>query len=258
MNEPRPPVSEEDLHAYVDSQLDAERRAAVERHLRIYPELATRVATDISQRDALREAFHAYAAAPIPPQLNLTRLVEARLTRRRTPWRAAAAVLLALGLGGSSGWWLGSRPPTGLGALAEEAAVSYMVYAVDQRRPVEISAEHRSDMTRWLSNRLNRPVSPPDLTAVGYELLGGRLAASSHGAAALFVYEKARGKRLIIYIRPMAEKDQTTSIKPVDVDDLDGCAWIDGGVGYSLIANENYAQLLELSRHVRQEVASRR
>jgi len=258
MNEPGSPVSEEDLHAYVDGRLDAERRDAVDRYLRNHPDVAANITTDISQRTALREAFGAYAASPTPPHLNLNRLVEERLRRRRASWRVAAGMVLAFGVGAGGGLWLGSQPLTGIGALAQEAATSYTVYAADVHRPVEIRADQRNVMTRWLSNRLNRQVAPPDLAAAGYELLGGRLVASPHGAAALFVYENANHKRLIIYVRPIAEPGETTTIKAVDVNDLDGCAWIEQGIGYTLIAKEDYAHILELSQDVRQELASRR
>jgi len=257
MSGPGSPVSEEDLHAYVDGRLDADRREAVDRYLRNHPELAASITTDIAQRNALREAFRAYAASPTPPHLNLIRLVEERLRRRRAPWRVAAAMVLAFGVGAGGGLWFARQPLTGIGELAQEAATSYSVYAVDEHRPVEIRADQRNVMTRWLSNRLNRQVAPPDLAAAGYELLGGRLVASPHGAAALFVYENAHHKRLIIYVRPMAEPSETTTIKAVDVSDLDGCAWIEQGIGYTLIAKEDYAHILELSRDVRQEFASR-
>lgn len=258
MNEPGSPLGEEDLHAYVDGRLDAERRDAVDRYLRNLLDVAASIPTDRSQRDALREAFGAYAVSPTPPHLNLTRLVEERLRRRRASWRVAAAILPARGVGAGGGFWFGSRPLTGIGAIAEEAATSYIVYAVDQHRPVEIPADQRNVMTRWLSNRLNRQVAPSDLSAAGNELLGGRLVASPHGAAALFVHENAHQKRLIAYVRAMAEPDETTAIKAADGNDLDGCAWIEQGIGYSLVAKEDYAHILELSRDVRQELASRR
>jgi anti-sigma factor RsiW len=255
VTEPGRPVAEEDLHAYVDGALDDERRATVDRYLQAHPDVAERVAAYIAQRQALRAAFAALGSEPLPPQLNLARLVEARLVRRHKPWRSIAAVALALALGGAAGWWAGSRPPTGIDALAREAGASYAVYAADKHRPVEIRAAQREDLTRWVSNRLNRPVAAPDLSALGYELLGGRLVASTHGAAALFMYENANGRRLILYIRPMSA-GETTPIAPIDIGDMDGCAWIERGVGYSLIAAETYDRLLELSRYVRQEVRS--
>ena len=73
----------------------------------------------------------------------------------------------------------------------QEAAASYAVYASDKRRPVELWAVQRDDLVRWLSNRLNRPIAPPDLSVAGYQLLGGRLVATGHGPAALFIYAQS-------------------------------------------------------------------
>lgn len=253
MTEGGRPITEEELHAYVDGRLDAERRAAVDRYLREHPEAAQRVAAYSAQREELRAAFAARGVTPIPPSLDLARLLEERLTRRRAPWRMAASVALALGLGGAGGWYLGSRPPTGIDVLAQEAGASYAVFAVDKRRPVELWAEQRDDLTRWVSNRLNRPVAPPDLSSVGYRFLGGRLIATSRGPAALFMYEDSRGTRLGVFMRPMA-RGNTTAIEQVEAGAVDGCAWIERGVGYTVIAAEPYERLKELSRYVRQQV----
>lgn len=255
MTQPARPISEEDLHGYVDGQIDADRRRAVETYLHAHPEVAERVETDIAQRAALRAALAEFAAAPIPARLDLGHLIQQRLSRRRAPWQMAAAVLVALALGAGGGWWAGVRQPTGIDALAREAAINYAVYAVDQRHPVEMTVAHREELAHWLSRRLDRPVAPPDLSTAGYELLGGRLAASPHGAAALFVYQDAAGRRLIIYVRPMATGHQATPIHAIDAGKLDGCAWIEHGMGYSLVAAGSYPKLLELSHHVRQQVA---
>lgn len=253
MSEGGHPITEEDLHAYVDGFLDAERRLVVDRYLREHSDVAGRVAAYGAQREELRAAFADRAAGPLPPSLNFARLVEARLSRRRTHWRVAAGVVLALALGAAGGWFASARPPTGIAALAAEAGASYTVYAADKRHPVEMWAAQRDDLARWLSNRLNRPISPPVLSGVGYHLLGGRLVAAARGAAALFVYENGAGVRLTIYVRPMAML-RTTPIEQVDIGDLDGCAWIEHGVGYTVIAAEPYAQLLEIARHARQQV----
>lgn len=257
MTDPDRPIAEDELHAYVDGRLDSGRRMEVERYLRLRPEVARRVAIDISQRDALRAAFAAKAAEPIPPSLNLTHLVEARLARRRAPWRMAAAVAGALlfggAVGGAAGWALGSRPPSGIAALAQEAAASYTVYAMDARRPVELAATDSATLSRWLSRRLNHKVAPPDISALGYHLLGGRLVATPRGPAALFVYENDRATRLALFMRPMAT-DRSMPIRQVDIGDLDGCVWIERNLGYTVVAAESYDRLLALSRHVRQQV----
>ncbi len=133
--------------------------------------------------------------------------------------------------------------------------MSYAVYAADKRRPVEVWATQKDDLTRWLTNRLNRPVAPPDLSSLQYQLLGGRLIATSHGPAALFMYENPRGVRLAIYVRPMSV-NETTPIKATDVNNVDGCTWMERGVGYSLVAAEPYDKLEELARLARQELQS--
>ncbi|HMO74862.1 MAG TPA: anti-sigma factor [Sphingopyxis sp.] len=75
-------VSEAELDAYVDDQLDLEGRFAVEDHLRRHPELAARVMGDLGRRSALRLLGRAERPAPA----RLTALM-AGLHARRPRWR---------------------------------------------------------------------------------------------------------------------------------------------------------------------------
>jgi anti-sigma factor RsiW len=130
-----------------------------------------------------------------------------------------------------------------------------LVYASDKRRPVEVWATQRDDLARWLTNRLNRPVAPPDLSSLDYQLLGGRLVATAHGPAALFMYENPKGVRLAIYLRPIPA-GQSTPPERTDVKNAEGYAWIDRGIGYSVVAAEPDDKLQELTRQVRREMAA--
>jgi hypothetical protein len=56
-------------------------------------------------------------------------------------------------------------------------------------------------------------------------------------------------------VRPISSR-RRTPIERIDIGDLDGCVWHDRGLGYSLIADETYDKLVELSRYVRHEVGS--
>ena len=103
MSDPGRTISEEELHAWIDGQLEPERRSAVQRYLQEQPDVAHRVTAWRDQREALRAAFSSVAAEPIPPRLGLERLLQERLAQRRLPWRAAASVLLAFALGGAGG-----------------------------------------------------------------------------------------------------------------------------------------------------------
>src|SRR6202011_1175082 len=118
------PITEEDLHAYVDQALDKTRHTEIEGYLARSPDVARRVQGYIAQREALRAALAPVAEEPIPPELDLARLVEARRRPYAPRWRVAAAATLLFMLGGAGGWSLrdvSQTPPGGVAALAEEA-----------------------------------------------------------------------------------------------------------------------------------------
>jgi anti-sigma factor RsiW len=255
------PISEDEVQAYVDDQLDSARRQEVERYLATQPEIAERVAAYRAQRETLRAAFAARAAEPIPPELNLARLFEAHRRWRFAPWQVAAAVVLALGVGGAGGWYFGStwqpnRTQLAMSLLSQEALASHTVYAADQRHPVEMAADEREHLMQWLSNRLHRKVVPPDLSAAGYHLLGGRLLATERGgAAALFVYDDDAGNRLSLLMRPMAPE---LSASPADMRQgaMNGSAWISKGMGYAVVAASPDNALERVTREVSQQAAA--
>ncbi len=72
------PITEDDLHAYVDDVLEPERRAEVGSYLADHPDVAKRVAGFADQRELLRAALAPIADEPLPPELNLSRIVEGR------------------------------------------------------------------------------------------------------------------------------------------------------------------------------------
>jgi anti-sigma factor RsiW len=252
------PISSEELHAYVDDRLEPDRRREIEHDLDAQPELARRVAAYRAQRDGLRAALGGHAAEPIPPDLNLNRLLEARLTRRSAWWRAAAAVVLCLGIGGAAGWYLGTSPSpsrieVAVSLLQQQAIASHTVYAADRRHPIEVAAAETDHLSQWLSNRLRRSVSPPDLSEFGYQLLGGRLVATEHGgAAALFVYDDAKGNRLTVLLRPMAPELRAARAD-VAQGSLNGCTWINSGMGYAVIGAASDRVLDQIADRISQQ-----
>ncbi len=248
------PVTEDDLHAYVDQLLEPERRAQIAAYLDAHPDVAKRVAVFSDQRHHLRSALAPIADEPLPAKLNLSRIIENRRQRPSPLWWAVAAMLL-ISIGGVSGWVArGSipSPSSGLAALAQEAADSYKVYAPDRVRPVEFRASEGPQLLQWLSNRLNQPVKVPDLTSAGYRLMGGRLIATSHGPAAMFMYDDDRGDRLVVLTRPMAV-DKSAPMTPQSGEDVAGFTWADGGMGYSLVGRSAVESLRPIANEVRRQ-----
>lgn len=255
------PISEDDLHAYVDAVLDPARRAEVEAYLAQHAKVADRVAGYVRQREALRATLAPVAAEPIPPQLNLANLIEAhRRPSRLLPWRAVAAALLMLGLGGIGGWTLRgasvSAARFGIAALAQEAAVNYAVYGTDRTHPVELKATDTAQLVNWISSRLRTPIKVPDLSVSAYRFMGGRVTATSHGPAGLLMYENGDGVRLVVFVRPM-ERDKNSQKMTGSVHgSVSGFTWSHDGIGYSVVGAAPPDVLHPIADEIRRQVAN--
>ncbi|MDX8455796.1 anti-sigma factor [Mesorhizobium sp. VK9D] len=95
------PVTDADLDAYVDDQLDVARRIEVEAHLAARPEVAARVMSDLRTRDELRVALAGPFGMARPATTEAARRLERALARGRIlavlQRAVAAAVLVAAG-----------------------------------------------------------------------------------------------------------------------------------------------------------------
>ena len=94
-------VTEDELHVYVDGELPADRREAVETWLSGHPDDAVRVAAWRAQAEAIRARYGAVIHEPIPNRLALGKIM-----RDRRSWStvAAAAAVVAFVIGGAAGW----------------------------------------------------------------------------------------------------------------------------------------------------------
>ena len=240
---PVQPVTEDDLHAFIDGQLPPVRRETVLRHLDANPAAAAKVAAYGAQRAALRAALlDRSGAAPPAPRLSLASLAgeTIRRQRRRGFWRIAASALVAAMLGAGGGYYAAtsttpSRQERAVALLGEQAAATFVVFAVDTQHPVDVGPADLPRLRQWLSARLDRPVDPPPLDMLGYRLIGARLVATEHGgAAALILYENEGGDRIGLLLRPMAP-DLRATLQPLVTPKVGGKTWIDQGMGYALI-----------------------
>jgi anti-sigma factor RsiW len=248
-------VGDDDLHAYVDGRLDASRAAAVEAFLAEHPEAASRVASWQAGTQALRNALAFKAAEPVPASLDLARL--AALRSRRGAWsapRMAAAIAMALLVGAGSGWVAhGPGQSTGLAALSQEATSVHQAFAeASQPYPEPISTTNTAELVSWATHRLGRKIAPPDLSAAGYTLLGGRLIATTHGSGCMFLYKDDGGNRITVFMRPMQRIDENAPMRPIDK----GYVWARNGLGVSLISTAALPGLHSLSNAVRAQIGA--
>jgi anti-sigma factor RsiW len=232
------PIVEDDLQVYVDGRLAGDRLVAVEAYLAHNPDVRDRVALEQRQRAALRAQLESKLTEPIPPRLWVANIRTARRGRWMRRFGAAAAGILLFAAGASTGWMAGrhteiaARTAEATTAVADNASAAYRTFVVEVVHPVEVDATHEAHLLQWLSRRLGKPLTAPDLTPFGYRLMGGRLLPASMGAAAQLMYDDASGKRLTVYVR--AAQGSETAFRFNRQGDTATFAWIDQGFGFAV------------------------
>jgi anti-sigma factor RsiW len=199
------PIGEDDLHAYIDGRLEADRAEQVEAYLAAQPKLAARVEAMAQDRATLREALRPVAESPVPPELRVAVLRARRRLVLPLP-RAAAAAMLVFALGGVAGW-LGRGDAVDVGVARVEAPMgdavaAFRVFAGAAAMPVLMTPESARQAARALAVQLGQPVPVPDLQPVGFGLVGGHVLATDMGPAILLLYRDGEANVLTVYVRP--------------------------------------------------------
>jgi anti-sigma factor RsiW len=230
MTEHPTPITEDELHAFVDGELPADRQGAVEEWLASHPEDADRVAGWRAQIEAIRANYGAIATEPVPARLNVE-----RLARHGRSWRAvaAAAAIGAFIMGGAAGWVVRGATatgPSGFETFTLDAIDAHKLYAVEVRHPVEVPGSEADHLVQWLSKRVGYGLRAPDLKHLGLKLVGGRLLPGPTGAAAFFMYESTSGERFTIYSARALGGD--TAMRYNVSGKCSAFYWVDGDVAY--------------------------
>lgn len=236
-----PPITEADLHAYVDAALPPARVAEVEAYLAERPDEAARVASYREQAQALRREFERVLDEPLPARF--------AQPRRRGALRRYAAIAAWVAIGGAIGWQLHaytSVRQVEAGAWARRAAMAHVVYSPEVRHPVEVGADQEAHLVAWLSKRLGTPLKVPHLGGLGYALVGGRLLPGDRGPVAQFMYQDGKGVRLTLYIRANPDAPET-AFRFSQEQGISVFYWLDKKLGYALSGEIDKNDLLRVA-----------
>lgn len=243
-------VSEDELHAYVDGELPADRVAAVQSYLAAHPEEAARVAAWRAHATAIRERWGGVAGEPLPDRLQIDRIAK----RANGIWKKiAAAALIAFLTGGAAGWY--GREATAVPgntqiakALADAAIEAHRLYINEVRHPVEVRA-NEEHLLRWLSRRVGSVVHAPDLSEQGLKLMGGRLLPGPNSPTALLMYEGTGGERVTITCTS-AGKEGQTAFKWRQAGEFGALAWTEGGLAFVVAGPADRDRLDKVARQI--------
>ena len=258
MNERNPGVTEDDLHAYVDGLLDEDRRREVEAWLAADPEAAARVAKWQRQNAGLGALFGNAATGNPGDAERVARLMRPP-QRRGLGWMAAAAAVILFVAGGAAGRLTAPSPILPqqsidfAASLPREAGAAHLIYASEVRHPVEVGADEEAHLVAWLGKKLDHPLATPDLTPLGYHLVGGRLVPTAGRSGALFMYEDAGGTRLTLLVGQNTDNRETAFRYATD-GPVETFYWIDGPLGYAISGEIERAELQAVADEIYRQI----
>ncbi len=263
----------DELHAYADGRLPAARRAAVEAYLAAHPGAAAEVAGWRKIDAELHRALDPLLNEPVPRRSIPAEILAA--ARRPTAagfgamrgWSVAALGVACLAIGSGVGW-LGrgaAERTLPMQRFANDALVSHVVFSPESKHMVEVPADEEAHLVTWLSRRLDAQLRVPDLTSLGYRLIGGRQTVVADAPTAMLMYEGPGGTRISVQLRRMPNNRDTgfrleklapdnrvlQAIHPVgDHPPPMAFYWADHGLGFAVAGPLARAQLLEVAQVV--------
>jgi anti-sigma factor RsiW len=287
MSEQQNPVTQDEIHAYVDGTLSEARRADVERELERNPELAARANDFFALNTLLHERYDRVLDEPLPARLRIAE-PQPQPQPGKVPVRAAAnwprfaglAATLVLGvaigwgmqygmsgMGGMSGTGAAGGAPgaselrtvsaDGAERFAQQAALAHVVYMPTVARPDTMTASQEQDFVKWLASRLGTDVHAPMLAQSGFELSGGRLLPGEDGEVAQFMYHNAQGERVTLCISHRKTSANTTAFRLYQDGPVNVFYWVDGDFGYALSGGIDRKVLLQLAHDVYAQLTPR-
>jgi anti-sigma factor RsiW len=131
-------------------------------------------------------------------------------------------------------------------------------HVVNSDEDMQLAASGSADdIGRYLSTRMGGQVRVPQLTSLGYRLVGSRVLPDTGGPAAQFVFEDAGGERISLYVRTEAARGLEITFALAD--DLSMFYWNDSKHSYALVRDledeSGRAALLKAAQAVYRQIA---
>lgn len=236
-------VTDSELNALVDGELDPARQAEIEAWLADIPEAAQRVARYRAQNAGLHALYDDILNEELPART----LALLDIRRAGVPAWAAMAAAIALFVVGAAGGWIvrgeavpeaGAQlaavrtvPPIDTQVLMQRASMAHVVSHQDELRSPASGGP--AAMADYIADRMGKPVRVPSLNSFGYDMVGGRVLPDTDGPAAQFVYADENGRKVSLYVR--SEQAGGVDITYALADDLSMFYWNDSDRSYALV-----------------------
>ncbi|MEL6196789.1 MAG: anti-sigma factor [Pseudomonadota bacterium] len=261
-------ISDAELHAFCDGELDEKDMARVAAAIEDEPSLRAKMAQIMGDIADLRSAADSEKVDPATMALaeRLSTTVEKRERERSlTQLGMGLAATVAIAAGG----WFGhasyvksvpgkSSRERGLvmaldtqavPTFVADAAGAHEVFAPDTFHPVEFTAKDEAAMSQWFTDRLGQAAMIPHLEELGFRLVGGRLLAGASGPMAQVIYEHDRGDRVSL-VYGKQQVPGTTDLKLAHVGKTYASYWQDQGLAWAVLEETPGADVSLVATHI--------
>jgi anti-sigma factor RsiW len=227
-------ITDADLMAYLDRSLDVGRAAEIKAALDADPEARSRLADWRQQNARIASLYGSVAAERVPPRLNVRVMAADRRDSRQVWARMAAVAIVCLTIGAAGGRYLARPVEHVAGDSMTEALAAHQLYAGDVAHPVAVIGNGGGALGFWLSKRLDRKLTIPNLEQAGWRLVGGSLVPAGAEPGAQIMYEDGGGRRLTLFFTPITATGDSTP-HYATAGDLDAMSWTDGGLDCTIV-----------------------
>lgn len=244
-----PPVTEHDLHAFVDGELDGRRYRRVVSYLATDPFAAERVGEFLRQQGELTVLRERIDDTAYVPDARTTELIDALAGAVRHRRRAR------LGMAGSGlaaaclvGMWLAWGPAPS--EVAERLARSplalnagpQVLFGRDPFGNTQLAASDGLDGAGLDQQLAAYSVRRPDLAAYGLHFVGGNALQGGETPAIRLIYEDKDGRRVFLFVGAVgSDADVALTLVPEGHISLN---WRRGPLVFALIGPKESEQLL--------------
>lgn len=256
------------LMAYVDGEVDAATARQIEHALAADPMLAARARMFRESAALLRGAYADVLHEEVPDRLvdtlrpmakqpEVVAMPARRPARQMVGWAVAASLAALIVGGGGTYWYISAQPaksPVVQTASTERwldnVSGFYDVYDAalkkEDRLLIDFKADDIPALTSWFSARLNRPLSVPDLTGLGFQPQGGRLLIINGKPAAQFLYMSEKGELvgLVIAFFTTNEYQPARTVRRHNVNIVH---WRNAGYAYAFVGTIDPERLQRLA-----------
>jgi len=180
------------IEAYIDDELDAGERLALERHLATCAECSSIHTRLLEQKIAIKAAAPYYAAPPelresIRTALHRAAVAKSRPAAQAAFWRPlaiAASLLLVVSIGWNVRSLATARPPSNF----VESLLDDHIRSLLAGHLVDVPSSDQHTVKPWFAGKLEFSPDVKNLDAEGFPLVGGRIEYIAGTRVAALVY----------------------------------------------------------------------